>query len=115
MRFKKMLAHQIVTELHGKELANSAQKFFESTVQNKELPDDVEEFFVPLKRVMTHYEALKLASLPFSNTEIKRLAKQNAILFNTNTILNDLNAEYEFSGGEIYQLGKRTYRKVKGR
>lgn len=115
MTFKKQLAHQIVTELYSSGLADSAQKFFESTVQNKELPEDVEEFFVPLKQVMTHYEVLKLANLPLSNTEIKRLAKQSAILFNTSTILNDLNSEYEFSGGEIYQLGKRIYRKVKGK
>ena len=35
---KKKLAHQIVKELHDEKVADAAQKEFEKTVQNKELP-----------------------------------------------------------------------------
>jgi len=115
MTFKKQLAHRVVTELHSSELADSAQKHFESTVQNKEIPDEVEEFFTPLNELKSHFDVLKTANTGFSNSDLKRLAAQGAILFNTTKTLTDLSEEYTFTGGEIYQLGKRTFRKVKGK
>ncbi len=115
MAFKKKLAHQIVTELHNAKLADSAQKYFESTIQNKEIPDEVEEFLIPLDELKSHFDVLKMANTGFSNSDLKRLALQGAILFNSTKTITDLSEEYTFTGGEIYQLGKRTFRKVKGR
>lgn len=115
MLSKKHLAHQIVMELHSRELADSAQKFFESTVQKKEIPDEVEEFEIPLNELKSHFDVLKVANTGFSNSDLKRLAAQGAILFNTTNTITDLSVEYPFTGGETYQLGKRTFRKVKGK
>lgn len=46
MNLKKELGLEIVTELYSAEEAETAQKHFESTVQNKELPEDIQEYHV---------------------------------------------------------------------
>ena len=106
MTFKKQLALQLVTELHSKELAEEAQTFFESTVQNKEIPDEIEE--LQIEKDTSILEALKLANLGVSNADIKRTLEQNGVEVD-GVKVSDPQAVVT---GKILKFGKRTYRKI---
>lgn len=106
MTFKKQLAHRLVSELHSKELADSAQKFFESTVQNKEIPEEVLELKV--KAGTPILEALKSAELGVSNSDIKRTLEQGGVELEGVRITDP---STPIKAG-ILKFGKRSYRKV---
>lgn len=106
MTFKKQLALRLVTELHSKELAESAQTFFESTVQNKEIPDQIEE--IELKSGITILEALKIANLGVSNADIKRTLEQNGVEVDGVKVSDP----HAIVTGKILKFGKRAYRKI---
>ncbi|MFZ2199248.1 MAG: tyrosine--tRNA ligase [Microgenomates group bacterium] len=106
MTFKKQLALQLVTELHSSELALAAQSHFESTVQNKEVPDVIEE--LQLKKDTTILQALKLANLGVSNADIKRTLEQNGVEVDGAKI-SDPQAVVT---GQILKFGKRIFRKI---
>lgn len=106
MTFKKQLALQLVTELHSKDLAQSAQDFFESTVQNKEVPEDIEELvIIPGTTIL---DALKAANLGVSNGDIKRTLEQNGVEVDGVKVSDPL----AIVTGKILKFGKRTYRKI---
>ena len=106
MTFKKQLALQLVSELHSKELATEAQAYFESTVQNKEVPDEIEE--LKIDKDTTILEALKLANLGVSNADIKRTLEQNGVEVD-GVKVSDPQAVVT---GQILKFGKRTYRRI---
>ena len=106
MKFKKQLAHQIVEELHDESLADSAQKFFESTVQNKEVPEEIPTLKVKSNTLIL--EALKSAGLSFSNSDIKRNIEQGGVELN-GTKVTDPNTPV--AAGTL-KFGKRTYLKL---
>lgn len=107
MTFKKQLAHQIVTELHSSQLADDAQKFFESTVQNKEAPDNVVELVV--KSNTPILDALKSADLGVSNSDIKRTLEQGGVEIDNNRITDPAT----IVTGTMLKFGKRTFRRIK--
>jgi len=106
MTFKKQLAHQIVTELHNSKLADSAQKFFETTIQNKEIPEEIVELKIDSHTSIL--EALKISGLGVSNGDIKRTLEQGGVelsglkITDPTTIIN----------AGLLKFGKRTYRKL---
>lgn len=111
MRFKKKLAHQVVTELHSKELADSAQKFFESTIQNKELPEFMQtKTFSPT--TYTSLATLTALDLGSSNAERKRMLVQGGVTFN-GEVVTDPNYVIDFSKIDevIIKYGKREHKK----
>lgn len=107
MTFKKQLAHRIVTELHSTKLADEAQKFFESTVQNKELPRDLET--LTIENGITLIELLKSADLGVSNNDIKRTLEQGGVEID-GVKMSD--PQMPILKGETLKFGKRTYRKI---
>lgn len=102
MELKKLLAHNIISQILSNETANLAQKHFETTVQNKELPDDIP--FVSAKSII---EALSLYH-GLSKTSIRQLFKSGAITLNSDTIFNDCDVK----SGDIIGKGKRAFIKV---
>lgn len=74
MDSKKKLAWQIVKELFSESEANSAQKHFESTVQNKELPEV--NSYVSAASVGA---ALVESGLVSSNSEARRVIEQKGV------------------------------------
>ena len=107
MQFKKQLALRIVTELHSSELAQLAQAFFESTVQNKEVPDDIAE--LQLSPNTTILDALKSADLGVSNSDLKRTLEQGGVEVDGVKIIDPTT----IVTGQILKFGKRTYRRIK--
>ena len=114
MEFKKQLALRIVTELHSTALADQAQAFFESTIQNKELPEEVKTKspFNPTK--YTSLATLTELDLGSSNAERKRMLGQGGVTFN-GKVITDPNYIVDFSilDEVLIKYGKREY--VKGK
>jgi tyrosyl-tRNA synthetase len=85
LQAKKQLAHQIVLELWGQKAADEAQKHFESTVQNKELPTNIK----PSESASTNIvDILVDDGLAKSRTDAKRLIEQGAVRIDNNKVGN---------------------------
>lgn len=108
---KKRLALDITSQFHGPQKALEAQNHFQSTVQEGAVPEEI-MVFQGQKGPHTYLEMLKKADLQLSNSEIKRLFEQGGVEVN-NKKVTDPSEVYNFSGGEIFKIGKRTFRKLK--
>lgn len=106
MSFKKQLARQVVTELHTQDLATRAEAFFEKTVQNKEVPAEIEE--VTIKSGTPILEVLKSAELGVSNSDLKRTLEQGGVELDGTKITDPTTVT---TAGTL-KFGKRTYRKI---
>lgn len=110
MQFKKMMAYEIVKEIKGEKAAKEAQQYFEKTVQNKELPDDIKIFNIKKEENLNIVELLVKTKLASSKNEAKRLISEKGIKIN-NEVVNDekfIPTKNEF----ILQRGKRQFIKV---
>lgn len=107
MFFKKQLAHQIVTELHSVSNAKTAQAFFESTVQNKEVPENrpkVKNWNMTLTSLATVSRMMP----NLSNSEIKRHINQGSASWNDIKI-TDPQTPITPKHGDILKVGKRNF------
>ena len=110
MALKKEVAHIIVCEFHTLEVAQEAESFFTKTVQNREVPEYIDQFILP---VGTDGETLRLsnilveAGLTSSSGEARRLIDQNAIKLDGTTLTKNLTSN-ELGRG-ILKVGRRRY------
>lgn len=102
MEIKKILAYQIVSELHSQADAKKAKENFENTFQKGDI-----EFNKELKSRGTILETLKEDGL--SSSEIKRLLQSNAIDVNKKTITDP---NYSVNSGDEIKVGKRNFIKL---
>ena len=102
INIKKELALEIVSKLHGEKEADKAQKNFLDTIQNKEIPNEIEE--LRLKNGALVFDALTTES----KTEKKRLIEQGGVYLNGKRI-TDGNQKIE-SG--TLKIGKRRFIKI---
>lgn len=115
---KKQLAYEVVKLHDGEQAAKLAEKNFESTVQHKEVPEDIPTVKranlklakkgnknVSLKELLTE---LKLTS---SNGEAKRLIQSGGVEVDGKKIL-DSNSSVELKGVNLIRAGKRNWRKL---
>ena len=117
MLIKKQLAFRIVSELHGKEKANSAQENFENTVQGNQLPPSIPTISLLRSFVSTAsvLEVLIKSNTASSKSEAKRVIEQGGVRVNKK-IISDPNepfALYVKNGEAIIQKGKTTFIKIK--
>jgi tyrosyl-tRNA synthetase len=103
---KKKLAHQIVVELYNEKAADEAEKNFEKTVQNKELPLNVVEIQTPSGDTLLNL--LFRAGIK-SNSEAKRLIEQGGVSINGKKI-SDQNSLLEEG---VLRIGKGKVVKIK--
>lgn len=104
---KMRLAYEITRMYNGEEAAQKAQAEFVNVVQNKGIPDDIEEF-----KVQTGANILDvLVELNFvqSKGEAKRLITGGGVKFE-NEKISDIQFKFEKEG--ILQAGKRKYAKI---
>ncbi len=112
---KHRLAHTIVAMYHGEEAADAARDHFQKTVIEGEMPDDI-EVVKPTPDKDSSIGLLNLmsqAGLTQSNSEARRLIKQNAVSIDGAKVQNwkrtiDLSTEPPF----VLQVGKRRYVRV---
>lgn len=111
MPFKKKLAFEIVKQLNNEKEAKIAQENFEKTVQQKEMPKEMEE-------VQYDGEDANLAdlltqlNLAESKSEAKRLIEQGGVSIDGG-IIKDPNATIEPRNDQIIRIGKRRFVKIK--
>lgn len=112
MRYKKMMAFEIVRTIRGGEEAARAQKYFEETVQKKGTPKEV-----PVKKTGKDSYPLMLvlaeSGLASSKNEARRLILQGGVKVDGEKV-DDPNFELDIKDKEILiQKGKRGFVKVK--
>jgi len=113
---KMRLAATFVRLFHGEEAAKEAERHFVTVFQQRALPEDIAEAQLPAAelengsiRVIKLLVALGLQS---SNGEARRSVQQGAVRWNEVKI-EDPNAELTVKDGDIIQVGKRKFAKVK--
>lgn len=102
---KMILAKTIVSELHGPEKAEAAEKYFVATFQNKNSAESAAE--VAISRGITLIEFLKTIHGVKSNSEARRLIDGGGVRVNKDSITDEsftFVAEYV---GAIVEVGKR--------
>lgn len=111
---KMRLAYEITKINYQEEGAIAAQDNFIKTVQNKEIPDEIEERKIePDKLVVT--DLLMLLELAPSKTEARRLVEQGGIKIGMNNSLeaiSDPKQEIEIKDGMIVSRGKRQFVRI---
>lgn len=107
MAIKKELAKIIVTELHSEKEALSAKEDFEKTVQNKEMPNDIQTKVI--NETQTVIDVLIESGLVSSKSEAKRLMEQGGVTLNDKKITNP---DEKIEEG-ILKVGKRNFVKIK--
>lgn len=106
--YKMRLAREIVTIYHGAESAAAAEAYFVKTIQNKEMPDEVEERIVPSSPISI-IDALVETGLASSKSEARRLVEQGGVKVGGTAVASveemiDVPAE-----GVVVQKGKHTF------
>ncbi len=111
---KLKLAAELVRFYHGQKASAAAQEFFVKTVQNKELPDDIE-----LKKIKAgSYKLIELLAkldLAASKSEARRLIEQGGIKIDS--VAAD-NFEQTIAVGDkeiLMQRGKRQFLRIVGK
>lgn len=111
MSAKKRLAFEVVSLCHGVGESKKAQSHFESTVQNKEAPEEIS--IVSIKPGShTLFEICQLSEIGDSNSHIKRTITQGGVEFDGQKI-TDPNHVVDIKGGETLKFGKRIFRQIK--
>ncbi|NHN28486.1 tyrosine--tRNA ligase [Paenibacillus agricola] len=113
---KMQLARTFVNMYHGEQAANEAQQHFVTVFQQRALPDDIEEFVLSQEEleggVIGIVKLLVVFKLAASNSEARRSIQQGGVKINEQKI-EDLNAELTPQDGDIVQVGKRKFAKIK--
>jgi len=100
---KKKLAWDIVNQFHGSDKADEAQVHFESLVQRKETPDEIQVIEADL--------LLKIVALvrEVSNNRARKLVRQGGVTIAGEKVLDPL---FWPEPGTIIKIGKRNFVKV---
>ncbi|MBP1156127.1 MULTISPECIES: tyrosine--tRNA ligase [unclassified Paenibacillus] len=113
---KMRLAHTLVRMYHGEQTANDAQQHFVTVFQQRALPDDIEEVLLPADALedgkIRISKLLVTLGLQGSNSEARRSVQQGGVKVNEHKI-EDPNEELTPEGGEIVQVGKRKFARIK--
>ena len=110
MDLKKRVAKLLVSEYHDTDSAETAQTFFEKTIQGNELPDDIQEY--DLKTDLSQ-KGLRLSNIltnsgiTSSTGEARRLIEQGAIKLDNETVTSNLDSTQLTKG--VLRIGRRRY------
>ena len=114
MDAKKLLALTITKTFFDSKIAGESQQNFEKVVQNKEIPDNIPEFQIATAASLN--SVLIESGSVTSNSELKRLFKQNAVQMisnqgDTSNIISDIDIQ-QLESGTVIKIGKRRYLKL---
>ncbi|WPP42917.1 tyrosine--tRNA ligase [Paenibacillus hunanensis] len=113
---KMNLAYTFVRMYHGVEAAEAAKNHFVTVFQQRALPDDIQEFVVEPAHLENGtigvIDLVSLLGFAASKSEARRSIQQGALKVNEQK-LDDVNASIEPKDGDIVQVGKRKFAKLK--
>lgn len=113
--FKKRLAFTITSDFHTKADAIAAEKHFESTVQRKQLPDEMPKVFLG-DQSFTILELLQKCDKTKSKSELRRLIDQGGvevILKNREKVKpSSPHEKFAVLNLDVIRLGKRNFYKI---
>jgi len=104
MDAKKELAFSIIEQIKNKEEAKKALTFFENTIQDKNLPEEIST--ITASKLLEGIQQLRNCS----KTEARRLIKGSAVKLDGLTVKKDDNIE--LFNGQLLQVGKRNFAKI---
>ena len=91
MEYKKILAHDIVSQYHSTKKADKAAEYFRQEVQEKNVTFDQVKFEINNMQPDEKLSKLLISkNFVSSNSEFKRLLKQNGVKLNGNLITEDI-------------------------
>lgn len=111
MEYKKKLAFEITSMYHDENLAEEAADHFQKTIQNKEIPDDLEEVSVDGSK-MKLFDLVKLCDQESSNSQLRRIIEQGGVELDGKKI-QDPYSGLDLTSGQVIKVGKRKYYKIK--
>ena len=103
---KMSLAFEVTSAFYGDGGAQAAKNDFVQKFQKKEIPDNISEYSLPASR--NCLDVLVDSGLVSSNSEGRRMIKQNAVKLDGETII-DWNEDLKPG---VLQVGKRKFRKL---
>lgn len=114
---KMRLARTFVRMFHGEQAAQEAEQHFVTVFQRRALPEDIAEAELPGAELgeggMIRAAKLLVAlGLQASNGEAKRSIQGGAVRLNEQRI-DDPNADVAVKDGDVVQVGKRKFAKIK--
>lgn len=113
---KMRLAATFVRMYHGEEAASEAERHFVTVFQQRALPDDIEEIELAAGELeeggIRLVKLLVTLGLQATNGEAKRSIQQGGVRLNEEKV-TDPNASVEVKDGDILQVGKRKFAKIK--
>ncbi len=107
---KVLLAKEIVTFFHGKELAEKSAVEFDRIFKNKEVPEDIEEVTLE-KQEYQLVELLVSLSLVSSKSEARRLIQGGGVYVNSQRV-GEINYILTLDKEIILKVGKRRFLKL---
>ena len=110
MDLKKRVAKLLVSEYHDTDSAETAQTFFEKTIQGNELPDDIQEYNLKTdlsQKGLRLSNILTNSGITSSTGEARRLIEQGAIKLDNETVTSNLDSN-ELTKG-VLKIGRRSY------
>jgi tyrosyl-tRNA synthetase len=108
---KAELARAIVTRFHSAEEAALAGEAFTAQFRRREQPEEIEEMKLP-GGATTVVDALVALGMTASKGEARRLVSQRGVKLN-GVVLEDAESGYTPAEGDVWQVGKRRYVRVK--
>lgn len=113
---KMRLARTFVRMFHGEEAAAAAEQHFVTVFQQRALPDDMEEKRVPPDWLeggtIRMVKLLVELGLQASGGEARRSMQQGAVRLNEEKV-TDVLFEYAPADGDVIQVGKRKFVKIR--
>lgn len=113
---KMSLARKLVLMYHGEQAAEEAENHFRTVFQQRALPEDIQEAALPATELedgqIRLIRLLVAIGLQSSNGEARRSIEQGAVKINEEKI-SDIHAVILVADGDIVQVGKRKFAKVR--
>ncbi|HOV24860.1 MAG TPA: tyrosine--tRNA ligase [Pseudobacteroides sp.] len=113
---KMKLAREIVALYHGNEASLKAEEHFKSVFQKGAIPDDIEEVIIKSSDLTDGKiwapKLLAITGLAPSNSEARRLISQGSLKINE-VKYDQANGDIEIKDGDVIQVGKRKFAKIK--
>lgn len=109
MQFKKQLAWQITSDLHGKQSAQKAKEHFEQSIQNDAIPD-LDQFTDLILEIEEEDGVQRSKNNVFSNSQLARLFEQGAVkLLPEQKLIQNWQEFLSLPNGSQLKIGKHRF------